>query len=366
MATQLLFLPGPVTVSTAVLDAQARPMVNHRGEAFGKLQQRITDALRPIFGTAGDVVLLGSSGTGAMESVLTNCFSPGERLLSCAVGAFGKRFAAIGRRYGCDVEELETPTGDALDPQALAQRLERDTQRQIAGVLLTQNETSTGVACDMAALAPILQRHGAITLVDSISGLGASEFRMDEWGYDAVVTASQKALAASPGVAMVAMSTRVWARTPQAVAPRFYFDLQTARSSAKDGQTPWTPPISILYGLDVALERYHAVGTVSAFRRHARFAAQVRDALTRLGFTLVSHPGAHSPTVVAAYPPTGVEPKGLLRALREKHGVVLAGGQGELSGKIVRFGTMGEITEAEILGAIEAIALEVQVTSGVA
>lgn len=366
MARQLLFLPGPVTVAAAVLEAQARPMINHRGEAFAKLQRRISDALRPIFGTSGDVVLLGSSGTGAMESVLTNCFSPGERLLSCAVGAFGKRFAAIGRRYGCDVEELETPTGDALDLQTLAERLGGDAERKIAGVLLTQNETSTGVACDMAALAPILRRHGAVTLVDSISGLGASEFRMDEWGYDAVVTASQKALAAPPGVAMVAMSTRAWARTSAAQAPRFYFDLHTARSSANDGQTPWTPPISILYALDVALERYHAGGAEAAYRRHAGFAAMVRGALTRLGFTLVSHPGAHSPTVVAAYPPAGIEPKRLLRALREKHGVVLAGGQGELAGKIVRFGTMGEIVEAELLGAIEAIALELQVTSGAA
>jgi aspartate aminotransferase-like enzyme len=366
MTRQLLFLPGPVTLAPAVLEAQAQPMINHRDEAFAKLQQRISDALRPVFGTAGDVLLLGSSGTGGMESVLTNLFSPGERLLSCAVGAFGKRFAAIARRYGCDVEDLQTPIGAALDPQALAERLERDPERRIAGVLLTQNETSTGVACDMAALAPILRRHGAATLVDSISGLGASEFRMDEWGYDAVVTASQKALAAPPGVAMVALSARAWARTAAARTPRFYFDLQAARDAAGEGQTPWTPPISIFYALDVALKRHHAGGLDAAYQRHERFAGIVRDALTRLGFTLVSRPGAHSPTVVAAYPPAGVEPKELLRALREKHGVVLAGGQGELAGKIVRFGTMGDVAEAEVLGAIEAIALELQVTSGVA
>jgi aspartate aminotransferase-like enzyme len=189
---------------------------------------------------------------------------------------------------------------------------------------------------------------------------------MDEWGYDAVVTASQKALAAPPGVAMVALSARAWARTTSAQVPRFYFDLHTARNSANDGQTPWTPPISILYALDVALERYHAGGAEAAYGRHARFAALVRDALTRLGFTLVSHPGAHSPTVVAAYPPAGIAPTPLLRALRENRGVVLAGGQGELAGKIVRFGTMGDVVEAEILGAIEAIELELNVTSGAA
>ncbi len=366
MRRQLLFLPGPVTVAQPVLDAAARPLINHRGEAFAELSTRIAGALRPVFGTNQEVLLLGSSGTGALEAVVANLFSPGERLLSCAVGAFGKRFAAIAERYGCTVESLETPTGDALDPDALRARLDSDPQRQIAGVLLTHNETSTGVACDVAALAPILRRHGAITLVDSVSGLGASEFRMDQWGYDAVVTASQKALAAPPGVAMVALSERAWRRSAAARIPRFYFDLQYARDAAGDGQTPWTPPISILYALDVALQRYHAQGMESAYARHAQFAQAVRASFQAMGFTLVSRPGAHSPTVVAAYPPPGVDPKSLLRALRENHGVVLAGGQAELAGKIVRFGTMGDVSEAELLGAIAAIDLELRVISGVA
>jgi aspartate aminotransferase-like enzyme len=366
MPRQLLFLPGPVTVAQPVLEAAARPLINHRGEEFAQLLRDVTDALRPVFGARGDVLLLGSSGTGALEAVVTNLFSPGERLLSCAVGAFGKRFAAIARAYGCVVEPLETPLGAALDPAALAARLEADPDREIAGVLLTHNETSTGVACDMAALAPILRAHGAVTLVDSVSGLGASEFRMDEWGYDAVVTASQKALAAPPGVAMVSLSERAWKRAASARIPRFYFDLHRARDAARDGETPWTPPISILYALEVALQRYHAEGMRTAYARHLRFAAAVRTGLQAMGFTLVSRPDAHSPTVVAAYPPPGVEPKQLLKALRENHGVVLAGGQGELAGKIVRFGTMGDVSDVDLLGAIDAIALELRVISGVA
>lgn len=365
MRRQLLFLPGPVMVAQPVLEAASRPMINHRGEAFAEILERIVAALRPVFGTRNDVFLFGSSGTGGMEAALTNLFSPGERLLSCAVGAFGQRFAAIAHRYGCIVEPLETPLGAALDPHALKARLDGDRQRQIAGILLTHNETSTGVACDMAALAPILRDHGALTLVDSVSGLGASEFRMDEWGYDAVVTASQKGFAAPPGVAMIALSDRAWKRVAASGIPRFYFDLRHAREAAREGQTPWTPPISIVYALDVALQRYHAEGMETAYHRHARFAADVRAALTRIGFTLVSGPGAHSPTVVAAYPPPGAEPKHLLRGLREKHGVVLAGGQGELAGKIVRFGTMGDVTDADLLRAIEAIESEL-VISGVA
>jgi aspartate aminotransferase-like enzyme len=364
MPRQLLFLPGPVTVAQPVLDAAARPLVNHRGEEFAALLQRITGALPPVFGTKEEVLLLGSSGTGGMEAALTNVFSPGERLLSCPVGSFGARFAEIAQAYGCIVESLDTPLGAALDPGALRARLEADTQRQIAGVLLTHNETSTGVACDMAALSSVLRDHGAITLVDSISGLGASEFRMDEWGYDAVVTASQKGFAAPPGVAMVAMSARAWARAQRA-SPRFYFDLRRAREFARRGETPWTPPISALYALDVALQRYQAHGMHAAFERHERYAQVVRGELQRLGFTPVSRDGAHSPTVVAAYPPPGVAPQNLLAALRERHGIVLAGGQSELAGKIVRFGTMGDITEDDIGGAIHAIAQELRLTSGV-
>lgn len=366
MQSQLLFLPGPVNVARPVLEATARPLVNHRGEEFARLLERICTALAPVFGTRQEIQLLGSSGTGAMEAVVTNLFSPGDRLLSCPVGAFGMRFGEIARHYGCVVETLETPVGAALDPAALAARLDADSGRSIDGVLLTHNETSTGVACDMAALAPILRRHGAMTLVDSISGLGACEFRMDEWGYDAVVTASQKGFAAPPGVAMVALSERGWERTGASRAARYYFDLTRARDLARKGETPWTPPISILYALDVALQRYHATGMDAAIARHARFAQIVRSALTQLGFTLVSRDGAHSPTVVAAYPPAGVDAKTLLQRLREEHGIVLAGGQAELGGKIVRFGTMGAIEESDIRRALDAIASELRVTSGVA
>jgi aspartate aminotransferase-like enzyme len=340
-----------------VVEALACPLIDHRGPEFAALLGRITDALQPIFGTQGDVVLLGSSGTGALETAVANLFVPGDRVLSCAVGAFGKRFAAIAERYGCSVEPLDTVVGGALDPRALEERLLADTEREIAGVLLTHNETSTGVASDMSVLAPILQAHGALTLVDSISGLGASELRMDEWGYDVVVAASQKAFAAPPGVAMVAASDRAWKRMAHTKSPRFYFDLRHAREAAKHGQMPWTPPISILYALDVALQRYHAEGMEAAWARFARFAAAIRAALERLGFTLVSAPDVHSPTVVAVYPPAGVDVSELVKRLREKHRVVLSGGQGELAGKILRFGTMGDVRDVDLLGAIGAIEL---------
>lgn len=365
----LLLLPGPVPVAQPVLEAMARPMINHRGPEYAQLLARIERALQPVFGTKGAVMLLGSSGTGAMEAALVNVFSPGDSLLSCAVGVFGKRFAKIARSFGCTVEEFETPLGAAVDPAALRARLDADREKRIAGVLLTHNETSTGVQNDMAALADAVRGHGAMTLVDSVSGLGASEFRMDQWGYDVVATASQKAFAAPPGIGMVAASDRAWKQMESAKAPRFYFDLREAREYAKLGQTSWTPPIPITYALDVALERYHAEGLTAVYDRHARYARAVRAALEALGFTIFSRPDAHSVTVVAAYPPDAVDAAKFLKRLRERYGVVLSGGQGELAGKIVRFGTMGDVTEGDLIGAIGAIELtlvdlEAHVTPG--
>ena len=357
MKKSLLFLPGPVTVAQPVLEAMARPMFNHREAAFGELLARIERALKPVFGTSSDVLVLGSSGTGGLDAALANSFSPGDYLLSCSLGAFGERFAAIARTYGCTVEAHDAAPGDAIDVAALAARLEADRDRHIAGILLTHNETSTGVQNDMAAIAPIVRRHGALTLVDSISGLGAAEFRMDDWGYDVVVTASQKAFAAPPGVAMVAVSRRAWDAMERASSPRFYFDLRRAREAKGDGQMPWTPPISILCALDVALERYHGDGLEAAWERHARYARAVRAGLEALGCTSVSQPGAHSVTVVAAYPPDGVSAGALLKRLHDRYGIALAGGQGALSGKIVRFGTMGDIREGDLLGALGAVEL---------
>lgn len=357
MKKTLLLLPGPVPVAQPVLEAMAWPMINHRGPEFADLLARLERGMQPIFGTTNDVLFLGSSGTGGLEAAVVSLFSPGDRLLSCPVGVFGKRLAAIARMHGCQVEELETPLGSAVDANALAARLRADTNREIRGVLLTQNETSTGVQNDMEALAPILTAHGALTIVDAVSGLGAAPFYMDAWGYDVVVTASQKALAVPPGVAMVAVSDRTWEAIEKAGGEKFYFDLNKAREFARKGQTAWTPPVSIFYALAVGLERYHNVGIDGQCARHATYARAIRAAFEALGFGIFSNANAHSVTVVAATPPSGVDAAAFLKLLRERYGVVLSGGQGELTGKIVRMGTMGDVSEADLLGAIGAIEL---------
>jgi len=355
MHKPLLFIPGPVTCSQPVLEAMAKPLIDHRGPEFAALLARIERGMRPIFGTESDVVILGCSGTGGLEAAVASAFSPGQRLLALPVGVFGKRFVNIARTHGLEVELLDTPYSHAVEPAALAARLREDRNHAIAGILLTHNETSTGVQNDMAALAAAIGDHPATTIVDSVSGLGASPFAMDEWDYDIVVTATQKALAVPPGIAMVAVSARGWQRIAQAKGSRFYLDLARAREFATQGQTPWTPPVSIAFALDVGIERFNLEGAANVHARHERYAHALRNAVTALGLELFSQPNAHSVTVVAVRLPENLNADAIRRALREEAGVVIGGGQQDLKGKILRIGTMGALTQTDILGAIGAL-----------
>jgi aspartate aminotransferase-like enzyme len=344
-----------VTVPEPILAAMGRPMVDHRGPEYGAILERTAERLKPIFGTSNEVLLLGSSGTGAMEASVVNLFSPGQRVLSCPVGVFGKRLANIAKANGLETEILDAPAGHRVDAARLAERLRADTKHEIAGILLTHNETSTGVQNDMALLAAAVGDHPATVVVDSVSGMGASEFTMDAWRFDVVVAASQKAFCAPPGIAMAAVSKRAWERMAQATIPRFYFDLRKAREFAEMKQTPWTPPVSLAFALDVALDLYEREGAHNVWARHARRAEAIRRAVTALGLELFSRPDAHSATVVAMKVPVGADAAEARRIMRERHGMVIGGGQQELKGKILRIGTMGDIGEADIVACIAAL-----------
>ncbi|MBV8244982.1 MAG: alanine--glyoxylate aminotransferase family protein [Candidatus Eremiobacteraeota bacterium] len=355
MHKNLLFLPGPVSVSDAVLAAASRPLIDHRGPEFAEVLSRVTARLQAIFGTTSHVALLGSSGTGGLEAAFVSLLSPGDRVLSCPVGVFGKRFAEIARCHGAQVEVLDTPTGEALDPLRLRARLQQDAGGEIAAILLTQNETSTGVQNDMTALARAIGDHAALTLVDAVSGMGGSEFRMDEWRFDAVVSASQKVFATPPGLAMVALSSRAVARTQSAGARHYYFDLAKSIEFARIGQTPWTPPVSLFFALDAALAQYQHEGGPAIWRRLRTYARAIRAAVEALELELFSQPGAHSDTVVAVRVPEGIDAAAMLKRLREERGIVLSGGQAELKGKIFRIGTMGELSQIDVLGMLGAL-----------
>ena len=312
-------------------------------------------------------MLLGSSGTGAMEAAVGNLFASGERLLSCPIGVFGKRFGAIAQRYGCIVETLDTPFGHALDSRALAARLEADTARESPACCSPTTRPRRASQTTWPRSRTSCARTVHVTLVDSISGLGAGEFRMDEWGYDAVATASQKAFAAPPGVAMLALSERAGRRMAEREPRRFYFDFERAEELREDRAD--AVDAAALGALRArrrarALSRRRHAGGLRAPRAQRHDGAR---AVGGFGFTLFSSPDAHSDTVVAAYPPTGVDAARLVRRLREEHGVVLSGGQAELAGKILRFGTMGDVSEGDFARAFDAIASALEsATSGVA
>jgi aspartate aminotransferase-like enzyme len=348
---QNLRVPGPTPLPLEVREAQSAPMIDHRGTEFGEMLRELSANLADLIGTRGEVLLLTGSGSGALEAAVVNTLSPGDRVLAVTIGSFGDRFAKIASIFGADVERYEVPWGEAADPAALAEHLAAHPAYR--AVLLTHNETSTGVTNPLRELASVVR--GApgdpLLLVDGISGLGAMEFEMDAWGIDLVVSASQKAWMGSPGIAIAALGERAWAANATARMPRAYWDLAEARTWAEKGQTPWTPAVSVLFGLRVGVRRLVAEGKEQTWARHAAIAAAVQAGLESLGLRLVAAPGERSATVTAAWLPDGLEWAPFNAAMRAK-GLSVAGGQGALAGRILRLGHMGGVGIDEMCDAV--------------
>jgi aspartate aminotransferase-like enzyme len=346
-----LRIPGPTALPPSVREAGSRQMINHRGPEFAAMLDRILTGMKPFFGTTNDVAMLTCAGSGGLEAAVVNTLSPGDRVLGVSIGSFGDRFAKIAGVYGANVTKLDVEWGRAADPAAVRQELEADPSYKV--VLLTHNETSTGVMNPIADLAGAIHDAApdALILVDSVSGLGAVPFEMDAWGVDLVVTGSQKAWMAAPGLAMIAASNRAWEAMERATMPRFYLDLRSHRDAAKDGQTPFTPAIAVVYQVDEGLRLMHEEGKEGVFARHEACAAATRAGLQALDFQLVADDAVASRTVTAAWLPDGVEWKAF-NGLIKGHGVVLAGGQGKLTGKIFRVGHLGSVTVGEVLDVI--------------
>lgn len=345
----VLMIPGPTPVSPEALQAAGQPMMNHRGPEFKKMLEEIEAGLKQVFQTKSTVAVLSSSGTGAMEAAIVNVLSPGDKVLACPVGVFGERFIKIAKAYGAQVEVIQVPLGEGVNPETLRNRLKQDSKGEIKAVLITHNETSTGVENDVKALSETRGNHPALLLVDSVSALGASELKMDEWKLDVVASASQKAMMAPPGLAFAAMSARAWEANKTAKMPRFYFDLALASDFQMKGQTPTTPALSVLYALQVSLKSLLDEGLTNSFLRHKKMAIGVQNAIAAMGLKLFAHPKYRSNTVTAIENPPGIEPKKLREGLRADYGVVVGGGQALLTDKIFRIGHMGMIGDKEIL-----------------
>ena len=349
-----LRIPGPTALPPSVREAGARQMINHRGPEFAAMLGRILEGMKPFFGTTSDVAMLTTAGSGGLEAAIVNTLSPGDRVLGVSIGSFGDRFAKIAGIYGADVTKLDAEWGYAAEPDEIRERLR--SIAEVKAVLLTHNETSTGVMNPIAELAAAIreERPDALILVDSVSGLGAVPFQMDEWGVDVVVTGSQKAWMSAPGLAMIAASPRGWAAMETARMPRFYLDLRAHRDAAAGGQTPFTPAIAVVYQVDEGLRLMAAEGAVAIFARHEACAAAARAGLTALGFELFADQRDASKTVTAANVPDDLDWKAFNTEVKRR-GLVLAGGQGKLTGKIFRLGHLGSVTLEEILGALSTL-----------
>ncbi|HET6380494.1 MAG TPA: alanine--glyoxylate aminotransferase family protein [candidate division Zixibacteria bacterium] len=348
---QNLRIPGPTPVPDDVRAAQAEPMIDHRGAEFAELQREICTGIAELIGTTGDVFLLTGSGSGAMEAAIVNTLSPGDRVLAVSTGGFGDRFAAIATAFGAAVDRLDMEWGAAADPGVVAGLLSAGNPYR--AVLLTQNETSTGVANPIRELAAVVRNAPGepLVIVDGISGLGAMPFEMDAWGVDLVVSASQKAWMASPGIGIAAVGARAKAAETEARMPRFYWDFGQARQWAAKGQTPWTPAVSVLFGLRVGVRRLLAEGPERTWARHRAVAAAAAAGLEGLGLRLVASPEHRSPTVTAAWLPEGLEWAPFNADMRSR-GLVVAGGQGKWAGRVLRLGHMGMVELDEMVDAV--------------
>jgi len=348
-----LRIPGPTPCPPDVLAAVGRQMMNHRGPEVAELTRRVVGGLRPFFRTESDIILLTASGTAGLEAAIVNTLSPGDPVLAVTTGVFGDRFAEIAEGYGADVTRLSFEWGTAVDPAEVSSAL---AEKRFRAVLLTHNETSTGVTSPLGEICESIHaRSGPLLLVDAISSLGALPLATDALGLDVVVTGSQKAWGVPPGMAMLSVSERAWHAASTARIPRFYLDLERYRAPVREGQFPWTPSLPVLYGLEVALERMRLEGEEAIYARHARVGAHTRAAVSALGLELFADPRFASNTVTAVRVPEGIDGKALTRTLRERHATVVGGGQGKLTGKIFRLGHLGFVTVDDVDQALFAV-----------
>ena len=347
-----LFTPGPTPVPPEVLAATAEPILHHRGPDFRVVYERTLGRLKEVFCTENEVLLFAASGTGTMESAISNLCSAGDRVCVVTAGAFGDRWAAIAQALGCEVDRLAYEWGEAPSADDLASRL---AEREARVVLLTHSETSTGVVADVRSLVAAAREGGAISVVDAVSSLGAVPLETDDWDVDVVVSGSQKALMSPPGLALVSVSQRAW--EAQGTLPRFYFDWQRTRKAQEIFDAAFTPPVSLVKGLDVALGIVLEKGLDAAFERHVRLGRACREGIKAMGLELFSPDDDSAAVVTAIRAPEGVDAGALLLLLRDRHGVTLAPGQGALKGKVFRIGHIGYFDVFDIATALAAVEL---------
>ena len=354
---QQLLTPGPTPVPPEVLKALAAPVLHHRSPDFAAVFTLAQERLREVFRTANDVLVFTASGTGAFESAIVNLLSPGDRVLAVSQGEFGERWQAMARALGCDVVPLAYAWGERPRPEDLERAL---AESGAETVFLVHSETSTGVVCDLEPLLAACAAAGALSIVDAVSSLGAVPLETDAWGADVVVTGSQKALMTPPGLGFAAVSERAWERTATAALPRFYWDWGRQRQAQAKATTPFTPATSIVVALVEALGIVLADGLEAAFARHRALGRGCRAGIKAIGLELYSPDDDTAAVLTGALTPDGIDAVELRLALRDRHGITIAGGHGELVSRLFRIGHIGHIGIDDLARGLTAVEEELR------
>src|SRR5256714_5329515 len=336
-----LRIPGPTPLPERVVRSMNRPMIDHRGSEFAAILGDITAGAKRIFKTNGDLLLLTSSGTGGLESAVANLISPGDEVVAALCGNCGERFAALASAYGAEVVRLEFEWGQPVDPDDLAVVLERHPKAKV--VLLTHNETSTGLTNPLRELARVARKAERIVVVDGVSSISSIDIETDAWGIDVAVSGSQKGWMAPPGLALVSVSERAWAQQAKARSPRFYFDWKEARTWADKGMTPFTPAVPVAFAMQEGLRMLEEEGLNNVYERHERLARAAQAGLQALGFQLFAQDGYRSNTVTSATPPPGLDVGALPGLLNSQYRAGIPGGPGQMTGQMVRVGHLGAV-----------------------
>jgi aspartate aminotransferase-like enzyme len=355
MQKKYLMTPGPTPVPSEVLLAQARPMIHHRTPDFNAVVRDCVEGLKYVFQTEkSDVLIFASSGTGAMESAVANCFCVGDKVLVGSNGKFGQRMAQIAKAYGLDVTVLEYGWQQVVAPADIARFLEENPETR--GVIVTQSETSSGVLNDVQAVGAIVAGYpDCVLIVDSITGIGAVDCKTDEWGLDVVMTGSQKGLMLPPGLAALSVSPRAWKAYGRSTLPKFYFDWKKYKSNLEKDTTPFTPAVSLMMGLAESLRLMREEGIENIIVRHARLAEAMRTGCEALGLELFAPREGRGNAVTPVWVPEGIDGKKLVSLLKNKHGVTIAGGQDDYAGRIFRVGHLGYFGDFDIITTLVAL-----------
>ena len=351
MIKHYLLSPGPTPIPNEIALAMSETMIHHRTPQFNKVFDEARQGLKKLFGTKNDVLMLASSGTGAMEASVANLFSPGDKVLVVNGGKFGERWLNISNAYGLNPIELKVEWGRAVKVADVEQQLKANPD--IQGVMIQASETSTTVFHPIKEIAK-LTKNGPLFLVDGVTAVGVVPLKMDDWGIDVLVTGSQKALMLPPGLGFIALSDRAWEKTKKAKLPRFYFDLNLERKNQQKGSGAFTPAVSLIFGVRASMKMIEREGLENVYERHARLCRATRAAAAALGLKLLA-PDDPSPAATGIYLPSGIDADQMLEYLRDKMNVTLAEGQDQLKGKAIRIAHIGYMGAFDVITAIAAL-----------